>query len=216
MVEAISAGESDAGAFLAAPPRFLSSAYHLRFLPRVIAWRLRRRRVQPQGFQHVQMEVPLVLFVCVLLVVFGLPSALQGGSIGGWISTVLGAGGPVALITWSAVEEWRWRRQQGHRYGYAEFMPSVFFFCILGGASAGLIAGALTDAPIMGYVWAGAGLILGYLAGPFAARWVHALGFMKIWFIYLAVLGLILLPLEDLVVLWIYSAKSGNGVWMGG
>jgi|GEM_PF-633092 len=209
MSEVIATDDASEGAFLSLPPPFFSAAFHLRFLPRVIVYRLGRRRPPQQGFHHVHLEIPLVLFACILLMVFGLPPALQHGSIGGWLSATAGAAGLVSLIAWSISEEWRWRRQEGHRYGYAEFLPSVFFFCLLLGGSAGLIGGGtIADDPRMGYLWAGPGLVAGYLAGLFAARWVHGLGFIKTWFIYLAMLGLIFLPLEDLMVLYIYAGKD--------
>lgn len=218
MVQASSADEAPS-AFLDTPPGFFTAAYHFQFLPRVIAYRLGqyRRRERPSGFGgHVQLEIPLVIFACVLLMVFGLPPALQRGSLGGWISTVLGAGAFIALMGWSIYDEWRWRKEDGRRYGYADFMPSVFFFCVLAGFSTGLIAGGIfTNDPHLGYLWAPSGLVLGYLAGLFAGRWVHALGFIKTWFIYLAVLGLIVLPIEDLVALWVFAAKSNDGVWTG-
>ena len=198
------------GAFLDVPPPFFSFVYHCRFLPRVILWRLGEPRRHRQGFHHVHLEIPLVICFCLVLVVFGLPPALQHGSIGGWTSAVIGVGGLAGLMGWSIAGEWRWRREEGHRYGYAEFLPSVFFFCVLAGGSAGLIAGGIGgNDPLLGYLWALPGLVAGYLIGPFAARWVHGLGFIKTWFIYLAVLGLILLPLEDLLVLYIYSSKAG-------
>lgn len=221
MVEAIPAAqESASGAFLAAPPPFLSAEYHLRFLPRVIIHRLDeyRRRQRPPGFAaHVQLEIPLVIAACLLLMLLGLPPAMDHGSVGGWISAAIGAAALAALMTWSIVGEWRWRQEQGHRYGYAEFMPSLFFFCVVAGGSAGLIAGGvLSNDPKAGYLCSLPGLLAGYLAGPFAARWVHALGFMKTWFIYLAILALFLLPLEDLMVLFIYASKSSDPVWTGG
>lgn len=201
--------DSQSSAFLEVPPLYFSLAYHFHFLPRVIAWRLAERRGQQHGFGfQAHVEIPLAIFACLLLIAFGLPPALQHSSVGGWLSTLIGVGALVALFAWSIVGEWRWRREEGHRYGYAEFMPSVFFFCVLAGASVGLIAGDVVgNDPVMGYLWAVPGLLAGYLAGLFAARWVHGLGFIKIWFIYLAVLGLILLPFEDLMVLYIYSRK---------
>ena len=208
----VSASAPDApdGAFLGLPPPFFSAAYHFRFLPRVIVYRLGERRRQSHGFGvHAHIEIPLAIFACILLVVFGLPPALQHGSLGGWLSTVVGAGALVALIGWSIAGEWRWRRQENYRYGYAEFMPSVFFFCLLLGASLGLVlGGSLGNDPWMGYLWAGPGLVAGYLAGLFAARWVHALGFMKTWFIYLALLGLVFLIFEDILVLFLYADKA--------
>lgn len=205
MAEARESAPGEPGsAFLEAPPPFFSSAYHLNFLPRVIAWRLSEPRRQPPGFRHVQLEVPIVIAACLLLMLFG-----AQGSIFGWICAAVGAAGLVALIAWSVAGESRWRREEGHAYGYAEFVPSVFFFCVVAGASAGLIGGGvITDDPRMGYLWALPGLLLGYLAAPFAARWVHGLGFIKVWFIYLAVLGLVLLPFEDLLVLYIYGSKA--------
>lgn len=202
--------DAERGAFLGAPPPFFSSAYHFRFLPRVIAYRLARLRISQGGFGFAaHVEVPLVIFGCLLLMVFGLPPALQHGSIGGWVSAILGAGVLTAFVTWAIVGEWLWRRQEGHRYGYAEFMPSVFFFCVLAGGSAGLIAGGIAGSdPRMGYFWAVPGLVAGYFGGLFAARWIHALGFIKTWVIYLAILGLVFLPIEDLMVLYIYASRD--------
>jgi hypothetical protein len=206
------APEAPDGAFLGVPPPFFSVAYHCRFLPRVIIYRLGERRRRQHGFgSHGHVEVPLAIFACILLVAFGLPSALQGGSIGGWLSTAVGAGALLSLLGWSIVGEWRWRRQEGYRYGYAEFMPSVFFFCLLLGGSLGLIGGgSFGNDPLMGYLWTGPGLVAGYFAGLFAARWVHALGFIKTWFIYLALLGLLFLMFEDVLVLFIYTGKPGG------
>lgn len=82
--------------------------------------------------------------------------------------------------------------------------------------SAGLITGGVIyNVSAMGYLWAGPGLVVGYLVGIFAARWVHALGFMGEWFVYLAILGLVFLPFEDLIVILIYASKSSDGVWTG-
>ena len=205
MAETRESGLDDpGGAFLGTPPPFFSLAYHCHFLPRVIAWRLSEPRREPAGFRHVQLEIPIVIGACVLLMLFG-----AQGSPFGWVCAAIGAAGLVALIGWSIVGESRWRRETGHRYGYAEFVLSVFFFCVLAGLSAGLIAGGvITNDPVMGYLWAPPGLVLGYLVAPFAARWIHGLGFIKVWFIYLAVLGLVLLPLEDLMVLFIYASKA--------
>ena len=205
MAEARESGLGEpGGAFLEAPPPFFSFAFHFQFLPRVIAWRLSEPRGRPHGFRHVQLEIPIVIGACLLLMLFG-----AQGSFIGWICAAVGGAGLAALIGWSVVGESRWRREEGQSYGYAEFVPSVFFFCAVAGGSAGLIAGGvITDDPMMGYLWALPGVVLGYLIGPFAARWVHGLGFIKIWFIYLAVLGLVLLPLEDLLVLYIYSSKA--------
>jgi hypothetical protein len=212
MVEAMPARQdAPDGAFLGLPPPFFSAAYHFRFLPRVIVYRLGERRRQHGFGVHAHVELPLAIFVCILLVVFGLPAALQHGSVGGWVSTLAGAGTLLALLSWSIVGEWRWRRREGYRYGYAEFMPSVFFFCLLLGGSLGLIIGGIfADDLRMGYLWAGPGLVAGYFAGLFAARWVHALGVMKTWFIYLALLGIVFLLLEDVLVLFIFANKPAG------
>jgi len=202
--------------FLKAPPPFWSPAFHVRFLPRVIALRIAQWRRTRNERRHVMIEVPLAIFGCLILVVLGLPAAVKG-SVLGWGSTLVGAGALLALMAWSVVGEWRARRQEGYRYDYAVFMPSVFCFCVLLGFSAGLIAGGIVyDSLTVGYLWAGAGLVLGYLAGIFAARWVHALGFMGEWFVYLAILGMVFLPFEDLIVIFIFASKSGgDGVWTG-
>lgn len=198
-----------AGAFLASPPAFFSLAFHASFLPRVIAFRIQQYRHRDKGARrHVHIEIPLLIFACLILIVLGLPAAAKG-SVAGWVSTLIGAGAFLALMLWSIVGEYRARRQEGYRYGYAVFMPSVFCFCLVLGVSAGLIAGGVIyDSPDVGYLWAGPGLVLGYLAGIIVARWVHALGFMAEWFIYLAILGLILLPIEDLMVILIYAGKD--------
>lgn len=196
------------GAFLASPPSFFSPAFHVSFLPRVIALRIAQWRSQRNVRRHVHIELPLLIFGCLILVVLGLPAAIHG-SVLGWGSTVLGAGALLALMGWSMVGEYRVRRREGYRYDYAVFMPSVFFCCLLLGFTAGLIAGGtIYNDPGVGYLWCAPGLVLGYIAGIFAARWVHALGFMGEWFVYLAILGLFFLPLEDLIVILIYANKS--------
>jgi hypothetical protein len=207
-----SAPDAPDGAFLGLPPPVFSAAFHFSFLPRVIVYRLGERRRRSHGFgSHVHVEIPLAIFACILLVVFGLPAALQHGSVGGWVSAAAGACGLVSLLGWSIIGEWSWRRREGYRYGYAEFMPSVFFFCLLLGGSLGLIGGgSFGDDPLMGYLWTGPGLVAGYLAGLFAARWVHALGFIKTWFIYLALLGLVFLIFEDVLMLFLYAGKPGG------
>lgn len=204
------------GAFLASPPSFFSPSFHLSFLPRVIGFRIEQwRRRDRNARRHVLVEIPLLIFGCLILGALGLPAAVKG-SILGWACTLIGAGALLGLMTWSIVGEYRVRRQEGYRYDYAVFMPTVFFFCVVLGFSAGLMAdGIVHNSSDMSYLWAGAGLVLGYLAGIFAARWVHALGFMGEWFVYLAILGLVFLPLEDLLMLYIYASKSGNGVWTG-
>lgn len=203
------------GAFLKAPPPFFSPAFHLSFLPRVIEFRIGQWRRSRGERRHVHIEIPLLIFGCLILMALGLPGAAKG-SIAGWASTLVGGGALLALFGWSIVGEFRARRQEGYRYDYAVFMPSVFFFCVLAGFSAGLIAGGvISDIPSAGYLWAAPGLVVGYLAGLFAARWVHALGFMGEWFVYLAILGLIFLPIEDLLVIFIFASKSSPGVWTG-
>lgn len=203
----ISAPSPQDGAFLAQPPRFWSAAFHLSFLPRVIAFRIAEWRRTRGARRHVHIELPLMIFGCLTLLVLGLPAAVRG-SILGWASTLAGAGGFVALFTWSILGERRERQRQGYRYDYAVFMPSVFFCCLLLGLTAGLIAGGVIYSPAMGYLWAVPGLVAGYLAGIYAARWVHALGFMGEWFVYLAMLGLIALPIEDMIVILIYASKG--------
>jgi hypothetical protein len=202
------------GAFLEAPPSFWSAAFHFSFLPRVIAFRIVQWRRSRNVRRHVLIEIPLVIFGCLFLMLLS-ASGAANGSILGWVGLILGAGALFALMSWSIVGEYRLRREEGYRYDYAVFMPSVFFCCVLLGLSTGLIAGGVIyNAPVMGYLWSVPGLVLGYVAGVFAARWVHALGFMADWFVYLAILGLIFLPIEDLIVILVFANKS-NGVWTG-
>ncbi|HEV2448131.1 MAG TPA: hypothetical protein VGS58_19505 [Candidatus Sulfopaludibacter sp.] len=196
------------GAFLKAPPPFFSLAFHVSFLPRVVAFRFGQWRRERNVRRHVHIEIPLLIFGCLILAALGLPAALKG-SIAGWASTLIGAGALVALLVWSIVGEYRARREEGYRYDYAVFMPSVFCFFVLAGFTAGLIAGGLIhDSLAVGMLWAAPGLVIGYLAGLFAARWVHALGFLAEWFVYLAILGLIFLPIEDLMVIFIFAGKG--------
>jgi len=196
------------GAFLAAPPPLWSPAFHLSFLPRVIALRIAQWRRKQDSRRHVHIELPLVIFGCLILLVLGLPGAVKG-SFFGWACALAGAGGLLALMTWSIIGEARARRKEGYRYDYVVFMPSVFFCCLLMGLTAGLIAGGVIyNLAAVGYLWAALGLVLGYLAGIFAARWVHALGFMGEWFVYLAILGMVFLPFEDLIVVLIYAYKD--------
>lgn len=201
--------------FLAEPPRFFSLAFHFSFLPRVIAFRIAQYRRNRNMRRHVYMEIPLIIFACGTLIVLGLPSAIDHHAIPGIASSVLGAGGLITLIVWSVYSEYRNRKQQGYRYDYAVFMPTVFFFCLLLGGWVGLLGYTIAyNASGNWYLWAAPGLLCGYVAGIFAARWIHVLGFMAQWFIYLAILGLVFLPIEYVLMLWIFASK--HRVWNGG
>lgn len=178
------------------PPRFLSVAFHAHFFPSLV-WRRVRPRAGPAGggfANHVPIELPVVLVVCLALLFGGLPSALNHGSPIGWMFSVLGFLGAVALIMQSA-----WA-QGGTRPSFQAFRLGVFAFFLALGLTLGVALGTGLHAGALKALAAALGLGAGYLAGIGAGLWVQYLGWIAAWIELAAALAALGMVVVDLVL----------------
>lgn len=189
---------------LSSPPRFFSTAFHFSFMPEVLFYRYRQYRDRDRNArEHVLIELPLIIAVCAVLAAVGFPSAVKG-SIAGIIMLVIGAGGIVALVAGAVISEYLRRVKEGRKYTYANFVPSIFIFCLMLGFTAGLLTGDnIYKSRQIALISGLAGLFAGYIAGIFAGRWIHCLGFMAIWFVYLANLAALLMLVVDGIMVFL-------------
>lgn len=152
-------------------PKFLSWEFHFRFFPRLLASRMRPKKRQGTGFVHSGiMEGMILLAVCGILLASGLPSVLNGGAIAGWIMSILGAGGILAIFIASAYA------QRGVKPSYDHFFFGIFFFFVTLGTLGGIIAGIYLHLPWIEVMTGAAGFCSGYLIGLLAGQWLQYLG----------------------------------------
>jgi hypothetical protein len=200
--------DTAAGSPLVQPPSVFSPAFHYRFLPHLLAYCYRRNQARKGQREHVYIEIPIFIALCVFLLMLGLPSAVQSHAVAGIVLAALGGGGIVALIAWAVSVEYRSRKKEGYRYGYDVFLLSVFGFCVNLGLSTGLMIGGIGYENLWACLLGGlAGLVTGYILGLYAGRWAHAFGFMTPWLVFLSSLGCVLLPIEDLIVVLVVVYK---------
>jgi hypothetical protein len=171
-----------------APPKFLSLEFHARFFPRLLLDRLRRKGREPGGTTFTpDMEMYLVLAVCLVLTFIGLPMAWSRGSLVGWVLAALGVGGVVFLVIQGVASRW------GVRPRYDDFLVGVFFFFVALGALVGIPVGMDAHSAGLGILAGAAGLAGGYLAGIFAGLALQRLGWIAVVIDMLAGLGAIIL-----------------------
>jgi hypothetical protein len=152
-------------------PKFLSWEFHARFFPQLLANRLRPKKTQRAGFVHSGiMEGMILLAVCGMLLAYGLPNVLKNGSIAGWIATILGAGGTIALFIASAY------LQRGIKPSYDHFLFGIFFFFVTLGTLGGIIFGVSMHSPWIETAAGAAGFCIGYLIGILAGQGFQYLG----------------------------------------
>jgi len=183
---------------MAAEPGFLSAAFHARFFPSVV-WRRLRPRAQSNGSafaNHIPIELPIVLLVCLALLLGGLPSAVERGSLVGWTASGLGLLGAAALLVQSV------RAQLGTRPTFDAFRLGVFAFFLTLGLTAGLTLGAGLRTGALRALAGLGGLAAGYLVGIGAGLWVQYLGWIAAWIELAAgllALGMVVLDLVFLL-----------------
>ncbi len=155
------------------PPRFLSLEFHTRFFPRLLWDRLRQRKKEGQGTSFTSTtELIIILTVCLVLAAIGIPSALLRGSIVGWVLSVIGVGGLLAIFATSVGAQW------GHRPTYDDFLTGIFFFFISLGILIGIVVGMENHSPWLGISTSLAGLFGGYVLGIFAGMGLQYLGWI--------------------------------------
>src|SRR5512139_4297025 len=106
------------------PPKFFSREFHGSFFPEVLKERLRFRKKAVEGVTFTStIEMFVLLGVCAVLVLIGIPSAAEG-AIWGWALSILGIGGTIGLVVMSV------RGQRGERPSYDDFLVGVFLFFV--------------------------------------------------------------------------------------
>jgi hypothetical protein len=191
-------GDSSSGPDLA--PGFLSFDFHLSFFPRLLGRRLRGKGKEGGVTFTSTLEATILLAVCVVLAVIGLPSALARGSIAGWVLSVLGVGGTMVLFVWSVASAW------GSRPEYDRFGVGIFFFFVALGLFVGVPVGLSHHSFPLGTLASLAGLVCGYLLGIFSGRQVQRLGWISVIIDMLAGLAAIGLAAAALVMLFALAA----------
>lgn len=190
------------------PPKFFSLAFHLKFFPGVLWGIYRRRREQEKEYQspfahHFLPEIPIIILVCLLLIAVGLPRFVMKHSLGGGAAAALGFVGLAALFVRSVWSEAGARRETGGGYTFDAFVPTIFFFFVLLGATAGWSWGFIEHSPRLAILGGLAGLAAGYAAGIAAGLWVNYLGWIAIYFVYLAFAAMMGMAILDAVLLYV-------------
>jgi hypothetical protein len=177
------------------PPKFVSKEFHTRFFPQVLRNHLPPKRRESEGTTFTSTtEMFILLAVCVILAIIGIPSAVQG-SVLGWILSILGVGGTIALVVMSLM------CQRGERPSYGDFLIGVFLFFVILGIFLGIPVGMETHSFGLGLLTSLAGLITGYVIGIYGGLWLQYLGWFAIVINMLAAFGAIILSGTALIML---------------
>jgi hypothetical protein len=175
-------------------PKFLSLEFHTRFFPALLLGRLSPEEKGGTTFTSTT-ELYVLLVICLILVVIGIPNAVSHKSIIGWIAGGIGAAGIMAMFISSILS------QMGTPPSYDAFLKGIFLFFLSLGISAGIFIGTLDHSSLKGLLVGSAGLVAGYLLGILFGLWFQYLGWlagMLNLVAYLAVIGMLFV---DLVLL---------------
>lgn len=186
------------------PPRFLSPAFHLDFFPKVLVYRYRHYKSRDRNKKdHVLFEIPLMIAACGVTAAVGFPRALVG-SFAGIVISAVGSLGLIAMVAGAVVSEYRCRVRSRYTYAYESFSPSIFIFFVMMGLTGGILTGGvLYESLTVAVLGALAGFLAGYVAGIFAGLWIYGLGFMAVWFIYLANVVSAFMLVENCIVVFL-------------
>jgi len=176
-----------------ARPRFGSWEFHTRFLPALLAGRLRGQQAR-SGFNSV-LEMYLAVAVCLVLLAVGVPAVLSHRSVLGWILVGVGGVGFLALTVHSLAS------RGGARPSLEGFLEGVFFFFPVLGLSAGVLTGTLNHSLLAGLAVGVGGLVTGYLLGILAGLGLQYLGWMAGIVNGLALLAVLGMLFTDLILL---------------
>jgi hypothetical protein len=138
----------------------------------------------------------IIFAVCLILAVIGIPMAWTQGSFFGWILSIIGIGGIVALMILSVASQW------GNRPTYDDFLTGIFFFFVSLGLFLGIAVGMDRHSFWLGVSASLAGLAGGYVLGIFAGLRLQHLGWMAVIMNMLAVFGAIVLGATALILLF--------------
>jgi hypothetical protein len=154
-------------------PGILSRDFHFRFFPQLLWSRLHPSdKIAERVTFSSNMGFTILFFVCIVLALLGIPSALKQGSLPGWILSVIGLGG-ISFIFISSVLAYR-----GSRPTYDQFLLGIFFFFVFLGMTVGIFIGTLEHSSALGLMSCAAGLVCGYFLGIMAGLWFQYLGWI--------------------------------------
>ncbi len=189
------------------PYKFFSLAFHKYFLSKVLLPRLRpwkpeadtiylpRGAFIPSGF-YMPVELLVLFAVSTILIAIGLPEVSKHGSVCGWILSGLGIAGIIAIFIITILSE------RENKYSLDDFWPSIFFFFVMLGITAGLFLGFIHKSLLLGMTGSLFGLIAGYSIGIYAGVWINYLGWIGALFIYISLLAIAGMVVVDLVFLF--------------
>lgn len=143
------------------------------------------RRIPAPPFEdHLTPEIMFLLAGSVITTSIFLPRALKDSVIG-WIGSVIGISGVIALFIISILSE------RGSRYSFESFRPSIFLFFVMLGITAGLFIGSIHKSLLLGITGSLLGFIAGYSLGIFAGVWINYLGWMKGFLVVISLLVIV-------------------------
>lgn len=179
-------------------PRFFSLDFHIKFFPALL-WRLlhlKNRRYESTFAGHISLELPVMVIVSIILVIYGFLAAIGSGSIIGWICGILGSGGFIYLLVSSI------RSCKPIRLSFEYFRVIIFFFFVIFGINIGLEIGIVYHLSYgFRIIAALAGFALGYVAGIGGGLWIQYLGWIASLLDILAITAIAGMVLFDILLL---------------
>ncbi|MRR17566.1 MAG: hypothetical protein EG826_14035 [Deltaproteobacteria bacterium] len=133
-----------------------------------------------------------------IVAIIGIPWAVQK-SVLGWILSILGVGGILALVIASFLG------RQGEKPRYDDFPIGVFLFFVILGVFVGIPIGMETHSFWLGLPASLAGLVVGYFIGILGGLWLQCLGWIAIVINMPAVVGTIILSGTIVILLVILA-----------
>jgi hypothetical protein len=185
-----------------ATPKFFSLRYHTAFFPTVLRERLSRRRRTEGGTTFTStLEMMVCLAICAIRALIGIPSAVSHESMAGWVMSILGVGGIIALLVVSIGAQW------GYRPSYDAFLAGVFSFFVLLGLFIGVPVGMESHSFWIGAATSIAGVVAGYIAGIFAGLWLQRLGWFAVVVDLAAAFGAVVIAGAGLVMVVLITTR---------
>jgi hypothetical protein len=176
-------------------PPFLSLEFHKVFFLRLLRHRLSRQQDRDRGVTFTStMEMMIILALCVVLAVVGLPAAVGQGSLIGWIIAGIGFAGILSLMVLSITAN------LGNPPSFHYFLTGTFVFFVAIGTFIGIPTGMSTHNVWLGIAVSFGGLAAGYVVGIGAGLWFQYLGWIAGIINMLAILGAVIVAGTALVL----------------
>jgi hypothetical protein len=157
------------------PPSFFSLEFHTSFFPALLLRLLHpeKRKYKSIFADHMALEYPVLAVISIIAGVYGTITALDSGSIIGWVCGILGLGGFVYFLYGSI------RSRKQIRPSFEYFRVIIFFFFVILGITVGLEIGMVYHLSYgFRIILVLAGLVLGYVSGIGGGLWIQYLGWI--------------------------------------